>query len=67
MQNITQSATKIVLLLVVVTLCSLMVFGAITKQIDYKDLVIAFVGLMGAMQGFYFAYKGDHNEPYAGK
>lgn len=67
MDNIMKSATKLVLLLAVVTLCGLMIFGAITKQLDYKDITIAFVALLSAVQGFYFAYKGDSNEPFAGK
>jgi positive regulator of sigma E activity len=65
--TILESATKIVLLIVVITLCGLMIFGAVTKQIDYKDIVIAFVGLLGAIQGFYFAYKGDNSKDFAGK
>ena len=67
MDNIIKSATKIILLLAVATLCFLMLFGAITKQLDYKDITIAFVALLSALQGFYFAYKGDSNEPFAGK
>lgn len=53
--------------MVVGTLCGLMIYGAISDKIDYKDIVIAFVGLLGAMQGFYFAYKGDGDKPFAGK
>ena len=62
-----KSASKIVLLLAVVTLCALMVYGAFTKQIDYKDITIAFIALLSAIQGFYFAYKGNPEEQYAGK
>lgn len=67
MNNILKSATKIVLLTAVLTLCLIMVYGAFTKQLDYKDITIAFVALLSAVQGFYFAYKGNENEPYAGK
>jgi hypothetical protein len=67
MQNIFKSASKICLLLAIVTICGLMVFGAITKQLDYKDLTIAFVGLLSALQGFYFANKGEAGEPYLDK
>ena len=67
MNSIFESATKLVLLIVVLTLCSILIFGALTHQIDYKDIVIAFVGLLGAMQGFYFAYKGENNKEFLGK
>ncbi|UOF78885.1 hypothetical protein [Caudoviricetes sp.] len=67
MQNIFKSASKICLLLAVVTLCVLMGYGAITKQLDYKDLTIAFVALLSALQGFYFANKGESGQDYLGK
>jgi uncharacterized membrane protein len=65
--NIFESATKICLLTVVFTLCIILFYGAFTGKIEYKDIVIAFVGLLGALQGFYFANKGEAGKDYLGK
>jgi uncharacterized membrane protein len=67
MKEIFNSATKICLLTVVFTLCIILFYGAFTGKLDYKDIVIAFVGLLGALQGFYFANKGDTSKEYLGK
>lgn len=67
MNDLLSSASKFCLIAVVLTVCTLMVFGAATKQLDYRDLTIAFVGLINALQGFYFAHKGDKDKKYLGK
>ncbi len=38
MDNIIKSATKLILLLAVFTLCFLMLYGAVTDKLDYKDI-----------------------------
>jgi hypothetical protein len=67
MEKFISFATKICLLTVVFTMCALMFLGAITEKLDYKDITIAFVGLLSAMTGFYFAYKGDPTKEFLGK
>jgi len=44
-----------------------MIFGTLTGKVEFRDLTIAFVGLVNALTGFYFAHKGESDIPYAGK
>jgi len=67
MENIFKSASKLVFLSVTLTLCFLMVFGVITRQLDLNELVIAFIALTSGASGFYFANKGDSSQEYLGK
>ena len=67
MNDLLSSASKICLIAVVLTICTLMFFGAATKQLEYRDLTIAFVGLLSALQGFYFANKGNKDKEFLGK
>ncbi|MFA5391894.1 MAG: hypothetical protein WC331_10795 [Candidatus Omnitrophota bacterium] len=82
MKNILASATKIVLLLIIVTLCLIMVIAslsillgaaAVSEKIEVLKMVIAIFGpAVASVLGFYFAYKGETkssgpDQPYAGK
>lgn len=67
MQNITKSASKIVLLAVTGTICIALLYGVVTQQVDYKDITVAFIALMNGVAGFYFANKGESSTDYLGK
>lgn len=57
MSNIVKSASKIVLLAVTFTISAAILYGAVTKQVDFKELTVAFIALLSATSGFYFSYK----------
>lgn len=59
MTNITNSASKIVFILLAVTACA----GFFMGKLDPKDFML----LAGMAFSFYFANKGDSNQPFAGK
>jgi hypothetical protein len=59
MQNISNSASKIVFILMAVAASAGMFIG----KIDPKD----FLTLVSMAFTFYFANKGDGNQPFAGK
>ena len=67
MDNVLNSASKIVLLIVVSTLCIALLWGVFTGKVDYKDLTVAFIALMSSVSGFYFANKGDPTKEFLGK
>lgn len=57
--NILESATKISLLIITLTVCA----GFLMKILPVEH----FIPIVTAVFGFYFAYKGDESKPYAGK
>ena len=57
--KILESASKLVFLLIAVTACAGFFFGKLESQ--------DFMVLAGMAFGFYFSFKGEKNEPYAGK
>lgn len=65
MQNILSSAAKMVFILLTVTICIAFLFEVIkgNASFDPKD----FIGLVGMAFAFYFAAKGDPDQPFAGK
>lgn len=73
MNKITSSATKIVLLYIVAILGLLallaggwsIVSGTFSEAA--KIILAAFGVALNLVLGFYFAYKGDSTEPFAGK
>lgn len=67
MSNIIKSASKIVLLTVTFTISAVIIYGAVTKQVDFKELTVAFIALLSATSGFYFANKGEVGQEYLGK
>jgi len=58
-ERIGTSATKIAFLLIIVTVCAGFLIGKLPIQ--------EFMFVVSAATTFYFAYKGDNNQPYAGK
>lgn len=65
MSNILKSASKIILLMFGATISITYIYGVLTGKVvlDTKDFLIPAMAVMG----FYFANKGDNNQPYAGK
>jgi len=65
MENILQSAAKIVFIMMAITVCVAFLFLVFTGKVilEPKD----FMTLAGMAFGFFFAYKGDVDKPYAGK
>lgn len=59
MNNILSSASKIVFILMALAVVGLTAFGIV----DPKD----FIALASMAFAFYFANKGEPNEPFAGK
>ncbi len=57
--KILKSASKIVFLLLTLTACA----GFFLGKLESQDFMV----LAGMAFGFYFSFKGDKNEPYAGK
>lgn len=57
--KILQSASKIVFLIIALTACIGFGFGIL----ESKDFMV----LAGMAFGFYFSFKGDGTQPYAGK
>ena len=53
------SASKLVFLLIAITAC----LGFGLGILESKDFMV----LAGMAFGFYFSFKGDNSEPYAGK
>ena len=69
--EILKSASKIVLLLIVVALVLLALFagvmGILRGTLDPKELIALFGTALTFVLGFYFGNKGDNNLPYGGK
>lgn len=59
MTNVLKSASKIVFLVLTITACA----GFFLGKLESKDFMV----LAGMAFGFYFSFKGDNSEPYAGK
>jgi len=59
MNNITQSASKIVFILLTLTAC----VGFIIKLLPVDQFMILAI----AASSFYFSNKGENSQPYAGK
>ena len=57
--KILKSASKIVFLLLTLTACA----GFFLGKLESQDFMI----LASMAFGFYFSFKGDNSEPYAGK
>jgi uncharacterized membrane protein len=57
--NILESATKIVLLMIALTVC----IGFLMEKLPVEF----FIPIVTAVFGFYFAYKGDETKQFAGK
>lgn len=57
--KILNSASKLVFLLIAITACA----GFFLGQLESKDFMV----LAGMAFGFYFSFKGDNTQPYAGK
>lgn len=69
MSEILKSVTKIILLMMITTLSVVYTFAivkavlsgqAVFEQIPFKEVMLL-------VAGFFFAYKGDNNQPYVGK
>jgi len=69
MSEILKSITKIVLLMMITTLSIVYAIAIIKavfsgqtvfEQIPFKEVILL-------VAGFFFAYKGDNTQPYAGK
>lgn len=69
--EILKSASKIVLLLVVVALVILALFagvaGILKGTLEPKEIIALFGTALTFVLGFYFGNKGDSNLPYGGK
>jgi hypothetical protein len=63
--QILKSATKLVLLLFAVSLTIAFLFDILTSKVilETKDFLVPAMAVLG----YYFAYKGDNSQPYAGK
>jgi len=59
MENIIKSASKIVFILLAITVCVGFIFG----KLESKDFMV----IAGMAFTFYFSNKGDAKLPYAGK
>lgn len=62
MSHILKSASKLVLILVSLTMSVAFLIGVLREAVDYEIITIAYIGLMNALTGFYFANKGDNNK-----
>jgi len=69
MNNILQSVTKVVLLLLIIVLCIAYLMAIIKAVLSGQDVLaqIPFKEILLLVAGFFFAYKGDASLPYAGK
>lgn len=69
--EILKSASKIVLLLVVITLVVLALFsgiwGVINNTLAPKEIIALFATALTFVMGYYFGAKGDPNQPLSGK
>lgn len=59
MNNLLKSASKLVFILIALTACA----GFFLGKLESKDFMV----LAGMAFGFYFSFKGDGTQPYAGK
>lgn len=57
--EILKSASKLVFIALAITACA----GFFIGILESKDFMV----LAGMAFGFYFSFKGDNSEPYAGK
>jgi ABC-type glucose/galactose transport system permease subunit len=71
MSNILGSASKLVLLMIVIVLCLIAMFasvwGIIHATLEPKEIVALFGTALTFVLGFYFGSKGDPAQPMAGK
>lgn len=59
MKEVFKSAAKLVFILIAITACA----GFFLGKLESKDFMV----LAGMAFGFYFSFKGDTAQPYAGK
>lgn len=67
MSNILKSASKIVFILLALTACIAFVIGVVTPRESDGLPVDQFMLLATGAFSFYFANKGEKDEPFAGK
>lgn len=59
MNNLLKSASKLVFLVLTISACA----GFFLGKLESQDFMV----LASMAFGFYFSFKGDNSEPYAGK
>ena len=59
MNNLLKSASKLVFVLMAIAACA----GFFLGKLESQDFMV----LAGMAFGFYFSFKGDSSQPYAGK
>ena len=59
MKELLKSASKLVFILIAITACA----GFFLGKLESQDFMV----LAGMAFGFYFSFKGDNSQPYAGK
>ena len=67
MSEILKSVTKIVLLMMIATLCLVYAIATIKAVMAGQAVDVPFKEVILLVAGFFFAFKGDSNQPYAGK
>lgn len=69
MSEILKSVTKIVLLMLTTVLAIAYLFAIVKAVMSGQQVLdqIPFKEIILLVAGFFFAYKGDGNQPYAGK
>jgi len=71
MDNLTKSASKLVLLYLTIILGILAlaagIIGLIKGTLDPKELITIFAMNIALVLGYYFNSKGDPSQPYGGK
>lgn len=72
MNEITKSASKVVLLAIIAVLCILALVAGIVGVVrgslePVKEILSLFGSALSFVLGFYFGSKGDPSQPYAGK
>lgn len=67
MSKVFESATKLILLMFGATLCVAVLYMVFTGKLGADKILELFSSSVLLVLGFYFAYKGDSNTPYAGK
>jgi len=69
MSEILKSVTKVVLLGMIMTLCVVYAVAIIKAVLSGQNVLdqIPFKEVILLVAGFFFAYKGDNSQPYAGK
>lgn len=69
MAEILKSVTKIVLLILILVLALVYLVASVKAILSGQQIFdqIPFKEVLLLVAGFFFAYKGDGNQPYAGK